>query len=299
MKILNIGSLNIDYVYQMDHFIRPGETYPASRLETHCGGKGLNQSCAFAMAGAEIYHAARIGKDGSFLVDKMKEKGVDTRYILPGEGPSGHAIIQVDPEGQNCIILYSGTNYQIDEIFLTETLAHFSSDDVLILQNETNDLPLIMEKASQKGMRIAFNASPYSQEVNQYPLEKVTWILVNEIEGAGLAGTQEKDPDKILESLHEKYPQAGILLTIGKDGSLYVDRKGNVARAHAVPVKAVDTTGAGDTFTGFFLYSLLSGKRAQRALEIASMASAIAVTRPGAADSIPSMREVQETMTEK
>ena len=105
MKVLNFGSCNIDYVYQMEHFIRPGETAPCTALSAGCGGKGLNQSIALAKAGTEVYHAGLYGAEGKFLLDKMQEAGVDTSLMRLGEGANGHAIIQVERSGQNCIIL--------------------------------------------------------------------------------------------------------------------------------------------------------------------------------------------------
>ena len=138
MKVLNFGSLNIDYVYQMAHFIRPGETAPCKTLTAGCGGKGLNQSIALAKAGTEVYHAGLYGAEAQFLLDKMQTAGVDTSLLRLGEGANGHAIIQVDENGQNCIILYGGTNRQITEAYVDEVLAHFEVGDVLVLQNEIN-----------------------------------------------------------------------------------------------------------------------------------------------------------------
>ena len=193
MKVLNFGSLNIDYVYQMAHFIRPGETAPCKTLTAGCGGKGLNQSIALAKAGTEVYHAGLYGAEAQFLLDKMQTAGVDTSLLRLGEGANGHAIIQVDENGQNCIILYGGTNRQITEAYVDEVLAHFEAGDVLVLQNEINCMPYIMQKAHEKGLRIAFNAAPYGAEVLSYPLETVTWLIVNEVEGAGISGKTNFD----------------------------------------------------------------------------------------------------------
>ena len=126
MKVLNFGSWNIDYVYQMEHFIRPGETAPCTALSAGCGGKGLNQSIALAKAGTEVYHAGLYGAEGKFLLDKMQEAGVDTSLLRLGEGANGHAIIQVERSGQNCIILYGGTNRQITQDYADEVLSHFA-----------------------------------------------------------------------------------------------------------------------------------------------------------------------------
>ena len=289
MKVLNFGSCNIDYVYQMEHFIRPGETAPCTALSAGCGGKGLNQSIALAKAGTEVYHAGLYGAEGKFLLDKMQEAGVNTSLMRLGEGANGHAIIQVERSGQNCIILYGGTNRQITQDYADEVLSHFAAGDVLVLQNEINNMPYIMKKAHERGLRIAFNAAPYGQEVLSYPLETVTWLIVNEVEGAGLSG--KTDYEEIAEALAEQYPGMNIMLTMGKSGCLYKGN-GETVRLGACHVDAVDTTAAGDTFIGYFVRGILQGLSMRDTLRQATVASAIAVTRPGAADSVPSIDEV-------
>lgn len=290
MRVLNFGSMNIDYVYQMDHFIRPGETYASSSLTRLCGGKGLNQSIALAQAGIPVFHACKVGAEGGFLVEKLREKGVDTRYIVPGEGSSGHAIIQVTPDGQNAIMLFGGTNRQMDEAYIDRVLSDFSPGDVLVLQNELNLTGYMIEEASRRGMRVAFNAAPFTDLVEGYPLEKLTWLVVNEVEGAQLARCGA--PEEILDRLHRRYPQVNLLLTLGKQGCLYCDRGGAVTRGFSISVKAVDTTAAGDTHFSYFLRAILDGADPRDALDLAAVASGIAVTRPGAADSVPSYEEV-------
>ena len=290
MKVLNFGSMNIDYVYQMEHFIQPGETFASSGLTLGCGGKGLNQSIALARAGAEVYHACKIGAEGGFLVDKLKEMGVDTRFVVPGEGNCGHAIIQVTPDGQNCIILYGGTNMQMTEDFVDSVLAEFCAGDVLVLQNELNLIPYMIERAYAKGMRIAFNAAPFTAAVPDYPLDKLTWLVVNEVEGAALAQTD--DLAQVPDLLRRKYPGTNVLLTMGREGCLYCGTDGQRIRCDAITVEAVDTTAAGDTHFGYFIRGILDGMTVEKALHLASVASGIAVTRPGAADSVPGYEEV-------
>ena len=290
MKILNFGSMNIDYVYQVDHFIRPGETFASISMAAGCGGKGLNQSIALAQAGNEVYHACKIGAEGGFLVEKLREKGVDTRYILPGEGSCGHAIIQVDPQGQNCILLYGGTNQQMTESFIDSVLQDFGPGDVLVLQNELNLTGYMIEKARERGMDVAFNAAPFDAKIATYPLEKLSYLVLNEVEGAALADTA--DEDAIPGILREKYPNVNILLTLGKRGCVWYGADGSQVRGKAITVEAVDTTAAGDTHFGFFLRGILDGQSVEEALKLASVASGIAVTRPGAADSVPTYEEV-------
>ena len=291
MKILNFGSLNIDNVYAMEHFVRPGETVSSLSLQNFAGGKGLNQSVALACAGAKVYHAGAVGEDGEFLVELLRSKGVNTDYIRRTEGKTGHAIIQVEQGGQNCIILYGGSNQQITEQQVEETLAHFEKGDILLLQNEINGNGYIIDKAYEKGMKIAINPSPINEKITELHLEKVTYFIMNEIEGKELTGKEK--PDDIIAEMKQRYPASQTVLTLGKAGAVACD--GKECCSHGIyQVKVVDTTAAGDTFTGFYLSSVADGLSMQRALELASKASSIAVGIKGAANSIPTMQTVLE-----
>ncbi|MGN8968319.1 ribokinase [Intestinimonas sp. HCP28S3_D6] len=288
MRVLNFGSLNIDYVYQVDHFVQPGETMSSLSLQVNCGGKGLNQSVALARAGVEVWHAGCIGPEGEFLRDKLTSAGVDTTFVRQVEGSTGHAIIQVDRSGQNSILLYDGANSRITESFVDQVLEHFAPGDVALLQNETSCVGYIMDRAAALGMRIALNAAPANEKLNGLPLEKLSWLLVNEVEGAFLAGTE--DPEEIARVLTARYPKTMLVLTLGVQGSLAVLGQERV-RMPARTVKAVDTTAAGDTFTGYFLRGVLDGRSLEESLGLAAAASALAVTRVGAADAVPAYDE--------
>ena len=288
-KILNFGSLNLDYVYAVEHFVAPGETISSSRMDVNCGGKGLNQSIALAKAGAKISHAGKIGFNGGRLKALLESHGVDTAYLKENEGPNGHAIIQVDKEGQNCILLFPGSNRQIEKAEVDSCLADFGEGDYLLLQNEINLIPYIMEKAYEQGIEIVFNPSPITEDILTFPLDKVSLFILNEIEGKALSG--EGEPENILTVLHEKYPAAKILLTLGEEGSVYFDGGKKIYQS-IYKVKAVDTTAAGDTTTGYFLAGIAAGDEPEAALERAARASSITVTRHGAAESIPTKEEV-------
>lgn len=291
MKVCNIGSLNIDYVYTVDHLVQPGETTSSSRMNTFAGGKGLNQSIALARAGVNVYHAGRIGKEGLFLKDVLQSAGVDTSMVQIIEGATGHAIIQVDRCGQNCILLYSGTNHQMDEQFIDDALSQFDKDDILLLQNEVNMLPYIVEKARAKGMRIALNPSPFNDQLKDIALDHIQWFILNEVEGQAFTG--ESDPDRIVKCLLSRFPASGVMLTLGKNGSMYADTNGIMHQA-IFPVEAVDTTAAGDTFTGYFLAGIIQGNPMPSILRRAALASSIAVSREGASQSIPALDEVMK-----
>lgn len=290
MKVLNFGSLNLDYVYSVDHMVTPGETLASYGMNVFCGGKGLNQSIALAKAGVEVYHAGLIGEEGEILLKTCQEGGVDSRYIRKTTEKSGHTIIQVDKDGQNCILLYGGANQSITREYVDEVLSHFEKGDILLLQNEINLLDYIIDQAYEKGMMIILNPSPYNEKLDSCDFKKISMLLLNEVEGAQVTG--EKDEEKILVRLKELYPDMQVVLTLGKDGSVY-QYKDQVYRQGIFPVQAVDTTAAGDTFTGYFISSILEGMPVDEGLKLAAKASAIAVSREGATASIPIKAEVE------
>lgn len=295
MKFLNFGSLNIDYVYAVDHIVQPGETISSTGLKLHSGGKGLNQSVALARAGANVYHAGMVGPDGDMLLAVCKENGVNIQHVKTVEERSGNAIIQVSSAGQNSIVLFSGANRKNTKENVDEVLSHFDAGDILLLQNEINLLDYIMEKAAEKGMVIALNPSPFDSILHGCPLDKVSIFIMNEVEGNQITG--ETEAEKILAKMKEMYPKATVVLTLGKDGAAYQGADSQCRHGiYKVPV--VDTTAAGDTFTGYFLAVLTEGKTPARALEIASVASSIAVSREGATSSIPKREEVEEKAIE-
>lgn len=291
MKVLNFGSLNVDYVYQVDHMLIGGETQASSGMEIFTGGKGFNQSAALAKAGLDVYHAGQIGEDGMIFLDGCKEYGIHDDFIRKVEGKSGHTIIQVDKHGQNSILLYGGSNRSLTKEFVDEVLAHFEEGDFLVLQNEINMLDYIIDAAYEKRMVIVLNPSPMDANLDCCDLSKISYFLLNELEGAALTGEEnlEKVPGKLLE----KYPNAKIVLTLGQDGSVYMDQDKTVKQG-IYPVKAVDTTAAGDTFTGYFIAGVIAGEPMEKVLDRAAKASAIAVSRPGAAPSIPFRAEVEK-----
>ncbi len=292
MKVLNYGSLNIDNVYSVDHFVRGGETLSSAKMEIFSGGKGLNQSIALAKSGAEVWHAGAVGEsDGEFLLDMMRQAGVNVSLVAHTSGKTGHAIIQRDREGQNCILLYGGANQEITREQVDQAMEHFEEGDFLILQNEINEIAYIMETAHRKGMKIVLNPSPMDEKIAGYPLEYVDYFLLNEIEAGDICGC-EGSGEELLEKLSARFPGAKIVLTLGGDGSMYKDGD-LVLKQPIYRVPVVDTTAAGDTFTGFFIGGLMRGEEPATALDHAAKAAAIAVSRAGAAPSIPDRKEIE------
>ena len=296
MKVLCFGSLNIDYTYKVPHFVKKGETLASERLQVFGGGKGLNQSVALAKAGTEVYHAGSIGQDGMFLLDMLKDAGANTDFVkILDTVRTGNAIIQNDKSGDNCIILYGGANQAITREQVDEVMSHFESGDYLVLQNEINDLGYIVEKAHEKGMIIVLNPSPMNEKILALPLDVINYFILNEVEAAQILGKEDKGEEsweQIADDLLKKFPQATIVLTMGSEGSVFKNQKETVCQS-IYKVQAVDTTAAGDTFSGYFIGGILGGLSAKEAMDQASKASAIAVTRKGAAPSIPLLAEVQ------
>ena len=289
MKILNFGSFNIDYVYKVDRSVQTGQTIATKKMEIFAGGKGLNQSVAAARAGATVYHAGVIGEDGAFLKEILEQSGADVSFVLQKDCKNGHAIIQVDGQGNNCIIVYPGTNAMITKDYVDEVLSHFEAGDLVMLQNETSCVPYIMDKAFAKGMRVVLNPSPFTEEMRKIDLNKISYLLVNETEMEAFGLSKEE--------ITEKYKQLHLVLTLGEKGCIYSSCELTFSQG-AHQVQAVDTTAAGDTFTGYFLAGLTEGMPVPQALEMSAKASSIAVTRPGAVPSIPYRKEVVDALAE-
>ena len=293
MRVLNFGSMNLDYVYTVDHMVLPGETQNSQGMHTFLGGKGFNQSTALAKAGVEVYHAGLIGEEGKIFRETAKEYGISDKYIQVCDEKNGHTIIQVDKNGQNCILLYGGANRAITREFVDEVLSGFEKGDIILLQNEINELDYIIDKAYEKGMQIFLNPSPFDGALDACDLNKISCFLLNEIEGGQIAG--ETEPDKIIDGILANYENAKVVLTLGGDGSVYADKEKRCQQP-VYKVETVDTTAAGDTFTGYFIAGLIQGKTVEETMRMCAIAAGIAVSRPGAAPSIPYMEEVEKLL---
>ena len=279
MKVLNFGSLNIDLVYRVRDFVRPGETISAQEFARFAGGKGLNQSVALARAGAKVIHAGAVGADGGFLLELLRESGVDCSAVaVVDDVPTGHAVIQVSDAGENAIVRYPGATHRIAAELIDRALATTEPGDVLLLQNEISAMSDIMRRATERNLRIFFNPAPMTEAVASYPLELVDTLIVNETEW---------------EALNACRPalRCNILKTLGARGALYND-------SIFVPAQrvddVVDTTAAGDTFIGYFIAELLAGKDVESAMKTATAASAWCIQRAGAAPSIPRRSDLEK-----
>ena len=294
MKVINFGSINIDHVYSVEHFVRPGETLKSKSYTVFSGGKGANQSIALAYAKAKVIHAGKIGKDGLWLKEKLQRSGVDTKLIKTVDIATGHAVIQVDQDGENAIIIHGGANQTFDDTEIDTILNYTDTGDFLLLLNEINMVEKILQKAKDKNLTVIFNPAPITNAIKDYPLEFVDIFIINEVEGETL--TRQTDSNAILNTMQTLYPKSCTVLTLGKEGVIYADKEQRI-KVPALKVKVTDTTGAGDTFIGYFLAELIRGNDIKKCLETGVRASAICVTRKGAADSIPKQQEVINLIT--
>lgn len=291
MKILNFGSCNIDYVYNVSEFVKAGETVSALSTSEHPGGKGLNQAVAAARAGGNVFFAGNIGEDGLFLKELLENSGVDTKYLKINKARTGNAIIQIDKDGENCIIVSAGANALLNEAYIKSVTADFVRGDICMLQNETPCTDFIIKQAKACGMTVIWNPSPINEKITDSAIGMCDYIIANKTEGKALTGKEE--PDDILKALFKKYPHTKTVLTLGKNGSIYSDGTDTVKQP-SFKADPVDTTGAGDTFTGYFTAMISKGKTAAEALKTASAAAAIATEKQGAASSIPPIANVMD-----
>ena len=295
MRILVFGSCNIDMVYSLENIVMPGETVSADGLQKFPGGKGFNQAVASARSGYKVSLAGKIGRDGIFMKRIAEDYGIDTEFLEVTDSPTGHAIIQVDKSGENSIIIFGGANRKIDKKFADSVLENFECGDIMLLQNEINCLDYIIDKAFEKGIKTVLNMSPVTNELKLINKSKLYCVLVNEREAEACFGA--KTHSEFTNIILSEYPRTNALLTLGKRGSIYISQN-KVFQMPAFETKAVDTTAAGDTFTGYFITSLANGDSPEDALRLASCAASIAVSREGASSSIPSRDEVLRLMPE-
>lgn len=290
-RVLCIGSVNLDHTYQVPHIVTGGETLACTDYQCHWGGKGLNQALAAARAGADAHFAGRLAAaDLPALQALGAENQLDVTRVEGGNVPTGHAMIQIDQQGQNSIVICAGANGELTPDYLRRVLADFGPGDFLLLQNEVNDVPAILRAGKEQGLSVVLNPSPIGPEMQAWPLELVDLLIFNEVEGKALSG--RTDSAEILDVLAQRCPNTMLLLTLGEEGACCRQGAETWTQA-AYPTQVVDTTAAGDTFTGYFLSALAQGGTVPEAMDLAARASAVTVSRAGATDSIPTRKELE------
>lgn len=289
MTIFNLGSINADLVYRVPHLPGAGETLASTGFSKGLGGKGANMSVAAARAGARCVHMGRVGDDGRWAVDRLTEYGVDTRHICEGPDVTGHAIISVDDAGENAIILHPGANWALSGTDIAKAMDKAGADDLFVFQNETSLQVEAAQIASGKGMRVIYAAAPFSAEAVTDVLPLLDMLILNEVEAAQL----EEATGYAAEAL----PVRDVVVTLGSKGCRWHNTdSGKVESFAAHRVTPVDTTGAGDTFTGYLIAGLDRGMPMAQAIGLATKAAALMVMRHGTADVIPDLKEVQEAL---
>ncbi|MCC1492464.1 ribokinase [Cognatishimia sp. F0-27] len=287
MSIWNLGSINVDLVYRVPHLPQAGETLAATGFQRGLGGKGANMSVAAARAGARCVHLGAVGRDGRWTVERLMEYGVDTRLIAEMAEATGHAIIAVDESGENSIILHSGANRALDARSLADQLEGAADGDWFVTQNETNAQQETAQVASRRGMKVAYAAAPFEADAVRAVLPVLDLLILNAVEAAQLARALGVAPGRL--------PVRDVVITKGSKGSVWIETDtGTETTVPALPVEPVDTTGAGDTFTGYLLAGRDRGMPMEQALRLASKAAALMVTRHGTADVIPDLKDVQD-----
>ena len=285
MTIFNLGSINADVFYTLPHLVGPGETLAASSVYEGLGGKGANMSVAAAQAGADVRHIGAVGLDGGWAIDRLAGFGVETQHIQLVAEKTGHAIIMVDDAGENAIVLYPGANASIPERAISTALETGSVADTLLLQNETNAQQFAAMAAKELGLKVAYAAAPFNAESVNAVLPYIDILVLNEVEADQLATATGQTPAQL--------PVSDIIVTLGAQGCRwYANSAGTETEFSAIPVEPVDTTGAGDTFTGYLLAALDSAVEMPEAIDLAMKAAAIMVTRRGTADVIPTLDDV-------
>lgn len=285
--IWNLGSINADNFYLLPHLPGPGETLAATRFQKGLGGKGANMSVAAARAGGRVEHIGAVGPDGKWAVDRLLEYGVETRHISQVETATGHANISVDEAGENSIVLYVGANHEVTDQMIGGALTEASPGDILLMQNETLGQPYAARTAKTLGLRVAYAAAPFGVEAILAIIDQVDLLVLNEVEATQFEDATGRD----ISSLQID----DIVVTLGASGCKWVSNKAKTAETFdAYKVDSVDTTGAGDTFTGYLIAGLDRGMDMPDAIDLAMRAGALMVTRFGTADVIPDLKEIQD-----
>lgn len=287
--ILNFGSINIDHVYRVPHLVQPGETLASLELSSGLGGKGANQSVALAHAGADVKHIGKVSVSDQWAIELMAASGVDVELISTVNEASGHAIIQVNEQGENAIVLHGGANQTFQHTELEQLFARNAEAEFLLMQNECNMLASAFELAHQHGIKLVLNPAPMTDDIKALPLHLLNTLIINQLEAEAL--TEELKIDDIADKLASMLPNTRCIITRGAQGAVLLSKE-NRLEVPAPPVNVVDTTGAGDTFVGFFLAGLLKNLSEIESLNLATQAAALAVTGPGAISSIPSLDDL-------
>ncbi|MGP9537240.1 ribokinase [Brachybacterium sp. AOP43-C2-M15] len=298
-SITVIGSVNVDDSVRVTRHPVPGETVSAHSLVTALGGKGANQAVASARASATVRFVGAFGRDSApWILEALHADGIETEHLVQRDDvASGKAIVLVDDGGENSIIVVSGANHRIPDETVHGACSTLTAGDVILLQNEipTATSRLAAQAARTAGATVVWNAAPAPESIEEL-ITEVDLLIVNEHELAAIASVLAMPPSAVEAQIHAvaEHLDTDVVCTLGADGAAY-KVGGASGRESARAVRAVDTTAAGDTFVGYLAAGLARRAPLSEQLRAASLAGSLAVTRPGAAASIPSLCEVTRT----
>lgn len=292
-NIVVFGSINMDVINEVHRQPLPGETIKGLGVQYSPGGKGANQAVAAAKLGGSVKLVGAVGTDefGKTLLQALKPY-VDVDYICKKEGSSGLAFITVDKNGENTIILDEGANGKLLEEDVERVRSVFDQTDLILLQNEV-PWPVnlaVLGEARKRQIPVFFNPAP-AMKVDKDVFSLIQLLVLNETEAEYITGLQ--DPEASVETLINLGVRE-IALTLGEQGLIYKNNHGTKLKMPAFNVKAMDTTAAGDTFIGALSSVYLTGDPMEEKFEFASAAAALAITKKGAQNSIPSRLEVNQ-----
>jgi len=295
-NILVVGSMNVDIVTQVDRHPVPGETIQGLQTGFFIGGKGANQAVAAARSGASVAMAGGIGSDsfGRDIRKNLAEERIDLGFVAKKPATTGIALITIDKAGENNIVLSAGANGMYGEEDVDEL--NLSGYDAILLQNEISQAAnrRVLDRAAEAGIPVFMNPAPIAG-FDRTRLSKIRYLILNETEAEELSGVGIDGIGKARQA-GKQMLEAGIphlIITLGSQGSLYMDQAGTEIEMPAFSVHAVDTTAAGDTFIGAFAAKYLAGAGLRESLRYATAASALAVSAAGAQSSIPAEDQVR------
>ena len=294
--VLVVGSLNADLVVKSPRFPQPGETISGEDLHIIPGGKGANQAVAAARQGVQTAMLGRVGSDSfaPFLVDNLKSNQVDTSHVTVDSSATGTAIIVVDANGQNSIVLSPGANGNVSPVDVDS--ASFSNSKLLLLQLEI-PTPTVLhaaQKARANGLTVILNPAP-AKALPAELISSVDILIPNESELSLLTGLPVNDVSSAEKAAKEILKQGvkTVIVTLGSKGALLVTDT-QVTQVDTYKVNVVDTTAAGDAFIGGFASAMLSGKALEDSVRYGCACGALATTKFGAQPSLPTKEEVEK-----
>ena len=296
-NICVIGSLNMDLVVNVDTMPKPGQTIIGSNFKEVPGGKGANQAVAMARLNGNVSMIGKVGEDGfgQTLINSLKNDKVDTTYIQTTKGSTGVALITVDKNAQNSIVVSPGANFEVKEEDIDNNIEAIKNSDIVVLQLETplNTIKYALNKAKELNKYTILNPAP-AVKLDDEIIKNVDLLTPNETELEIISGVSietEEDIQKAAQIMIEKGVKE-LIVTLGSKGSLYINKEKSMFKK-AYKVEAVDTTAAGDSYTGALAVALSQDKNIEDAMDFASKVGALSVLKEGAQSSLPTLEDVK------